>query len=472
LFVRHYICQMRTLPFRVFLIVTIGILACYSFVGAEDQDGPLYQVRAGDTLYSISQQFGGSVESLQKLNGIENPSLLSIGQILLLPGYVGVSGLVDTYLIRPGDSAVSLQFTLNNSFVNLIKLNRIVNPNTLYIGQPLIYTIPDNSETVVEGSFSVVGQKDTLLDMAINADCSPYELMLLNGWSDVSLLVPGELFYLPDTQSINPIPDPFMDVIISDEHPNQGYPVKISIVTESQTSVDGQFGNITLDFVPIGELQVSLFGVNAMSDPGIYPLFVTSERNDGQRITMEMRLPVADAQYQSQRIVLAPDKAKLLEDESVRAAEDEIISNSVSVFTNYQLWDDVFIPPISMDYITTRFGMRRSYNGSEYQTFHGGVDFGALEGTPIYSPASGVVVMSKNLDIRGNTTIIDHGIGVYTGYWHQKESKVSVGEKLRSGELIGYVGNTGLSTGPHLHWEVWVNGVQVDPLEWIKQGIH
>jgi murein DD-endopeptidase MepM/ murein hydrolase activator NlpD len=156
----------------------------------------------------------------------------------------------------------------------------------------------------------------------------------------------------------------------------------------------------------------------------------------------------------------------------VRAAEDEIISNSVSIFTNHQLWDHVFTPPISMDYITTRFGMRRSYNGSEYQTFHGGVDFGALEGTPIYSPASGVVVMSKNLDIRGNTTIIDHGIGVYTGYWHQKESKVSVGQKLGSGELIGYVGNTGLSTGAHLHWEVWVNGVQVDPLEWIKQDIN
>ena len=70
------------------------------------------------------------------------------------------------------------------------------------------------------------------------------------------------------------------------------------------------------------------------------------------------------------------------------------------------------------------------------------------------------------------TTIIDHGVGVYTGYWHQQESKVSVGQKLAYGELIGYVGNTGLSTGPHLHWEVWVNGIQVNPLEWIDQEIN
>ena len=81
-------------------------------------------------------------------------------------------------------------------------------------------------------------------------------------------------------------------------------------------------------------------------------------------------------------------------------------------------------------------------------------------------------LMSKTLDIRGTTTIIDHGIGIFTGYWHQQESAVSVGQKLASGDLIGYVGNTGLSTGPHLHWEVWINGNQVNPLEWMKQDIY
>ena len=126
------------------------------------------------------------------------------------------------------------------------------------------------------------------------------------------------------------------------------------------------------------------------------------------------------------------------------------------------MWEDGFDHPMSMDYITTRFGMRRSYNGKDYRTFHGGVDFGASEGTPIYAPAAGVVVMSKTLDIRGTTTIIDHGIGIFTGYWHQQESAVSVGQKLASGDLIGYVGNTGLSTGPHLHYEVIMNGKKID----------
>ncbi len=463
---------MRKLSFRFLLFLIVGMFACHSIVAAEEQEGPLYQVKDGDTLYSIAQQFGGDVQLLQRLNGIENPSLISIGQILLLSDYSGVSGLVDTYAVQPGESFFSMPLKLDNDSNTLIKLNRIVNPHTLYIGQQLIYKLTDHLEEYNPVGFSVVGERDTLLDLAINADCSPYELMILNDWSNANLILTGDSIYSPVSQTMSSIPSPFEDIVISNEHPSQGHPVVISIDTDHETSVTGLFGDTNLNFSSIGGRQVSAFGVHAMSDPGIYQLLLTAKRNDGQIVTLEMRLRVADAQYGSQNLMLASDKAKLLEDENVRATEDQIISDTVSMFTENKLWEDGFGHPISMNYITTRFGMRRTYNGRDYLTFHGGVDFGASEGTPIYAPAAGVVVMSKTLDIRGTTTIIDHGVGVYTGYWHQQESKVSVGQELAYGELIGYVGNTGLSTGPHLHWEVWVNGIQVNPLEWIDQEIN
>ncbi|MBS60876.1 MAG: hypothetical protein CL606_06185 [Anaerolineaceae bacterium] len=463
---------MNTLPFRFFLFFFSGVFAFHSIVDAEEKEGPLYQVQDGDTLYSIAQQFGGSVQSLQRLNGIENPSLISIGQILLLSDYFGVSGLVDTHKVQPGESFFSMPLELNNDLDTLIKLNRIVNPYTLYIGQPLIYKISDQLETYNQVGFSVIGQQDTLLSLAINADCSPYEIMILNGWSNATVTLPGELMYSPGSKTNASILSPFEDISISNEHPRQGQPVVISVDTDQETSVTGFFDGTKLNFSSINGRQVSFLGVHAMSDPGIYHLWVTATRSDDQIVTLEMRLPVADAQYGSQSLVLGHDKAKLLEDESVRVAEDQIILDTVSNFTENKLWEDGFDHPMSMDYITTRFGMRRSYNGKDYRTFHGGVDFGASEGTPIYAPAAGVVVMSKTLDIRGTTTIIDHGIGIFTGYWHQQESAVSVGQKLASGDLIGYVGNTGLSTGPHLHWEVWINGNQVNPLEWMKQDIY
>jgi murein DD-endopeptidase MepM/ murein hydrolase activator NlpD len=70
--------------------------------------------------------------------------------------------------------------------------------------------------------------------------------------------------------------------------------------------------------------------------------------------------------------------------------------------------------------------------------------------------------------VRGNTTIIDHGWGIYTAYFHQAEIKVGVGDVVLPGQDIGTIGATGRVTGPHLHWEIWVNGVQVQPLSWLE----
>jgi len=78
------------------------------------------------------------------------------------------------------------------------------------------------------------------------------------------------------------------------------------------------------------------------------------------------------------------------------------------------------------------------------------------------------VVFIGKLVVRGNATVIDHGWGVYTGYWHQSQTLVKVGDHVTTGQILGYQGDTGRVTGPHLHWEVIVGDVQVDPLQWTK----
>ena len=72
--------------------------------------------------------------------------------------------------------------------------------------------------------------------------------------------------------------------------------------------------------------------------------------------------------------------------------------------------------------------------------------------------------------VRGNATVIDHGWGVYSGFWHQSAIQVQVGDMVEQNQVIGLVGGTGRVTGAHLHWELWVNGVQVDPLDWLIQA--
>jgi murein DD-endopeptidase MepM/ murein hydrolase activator NlpD len=120
--------------------------------------------------------------------------------------------------------------------------------------------------------------------------------------------------------------------------------------------------------------------------------------------------------------------------------------------------------------VRSKYGNRRTYNNGALHGFHSGVDFGICsEAHPydVYAPADGVVVFTGLKTVRGNVTIIDHGWGIYSCYFHQDEIYVSVGQAVTPGELIGKIGATGRVTGAHLHWEIWVDGVQVDPLQWL-----
>ena len=110
--------------------------------------------------------------------------------------------------------------------------------------------------------------------------------------------------------------------------------------------------------------------------------------------------------------------------------------------------------------ITSPFGWR-------WGRMHEGVDLGAAYGTPIAAAGSGTVIYAGWLGGYGNLTVIDHGGGLATAYGHQSRIAVSVGQQVTRGEIIGYVGSTGHSTGPHLHFEVRVNGQPVDPLGYL-----
>lgn len=131
--------------------------------------------------------------------------------------------------------------------------------------------------------------------------------------------------------------------------------------------------------------------------------------------------------------------------------------------------------PLSADfaYVTSYFGPRESPGGIG-STDHKGIDISAPTGTRIYAAESGTILSMKKASESGgsgNYTIIDHGKGVYTEYMHQDSfyNKLKVGDKVRKGDLIGFVGATGNVTGPHLHFGVLVNGVNRNPLDYVKQ---
>jgi len=153
---------------------------------------------------------------------------------------------------------------------------------------------------------------------------------------------------------------------------------------------------------------------------------------------------------------------------AVTVPEMDAVNQVVAPVTPEKYWQGAFKSPSpTPDCISSTFGRLRSYNGSDFIYFHSGTDFCGGEQTRIFAAADGVVVFTGALTVRGNATIIDHGRGVYTGYWHQSKILVNVGDHVTAGQTIGMVGATGRVTGPHLHFEVFAGGVQVDPAEWL-----
>ncbi|HRE28658.1 MAG TPA: M23 family metallopeptidase, partial [Anaerolineales bacterium] len=141
--------------------------------------------------------------------------------------------------------------------------------------------------------------------------------------------------------------------------------------------------------------------------------------------------------------------------EYVRPEYERVRSVVTASPTTERMWSGLFALP-SVGVIRSVFGALRSYNGGPYDSFHGGVDFSGAEDRPITAPAPGIVVMAEPMTVRGNATIIDHGWGVYSGYWHQSSFQVAVGQRVETGQIIGFQGATGRVTGPHLHWEIFV----------------
>jgi murein DD-endopeptidase MepM/ murein hydrolase activator NlpD len=210
--------------------------------------------------------------------------------------------------------------------------------------------------------------------------------------------------------------------------------------------------------------QTALLGLYRLADPDLYPLTLNARDAAGAEVRFAQALPVRAGQYATDPPLTVPPATL---DPAVVGPENERVRAVITQVTPEKLWSGPFLLP-SVGALRSLFGSLRSYNGGPYDSFHGGVDFSGAEDRPITAPAPGVVVLAEPLAVRGNATIIDHGWGVFTGYWHQSQILVQAGDRVEPGQIIGYQGATGRVTGPHLHWEVYVGGFQVEPLEWTE----
>jgi hypothetical protein len=149
-----------------------------------------------------------------------------------------------------------------------------------------------------------------------------------------------------------------------------------------------------------------------------------------------------------------------------RELEAEALASAFAQVSPEPRWADPFVLPID-GRDTSGFGAPRRYGVGGNVSYHLGADLAAPTGTPIAATNDGVVRIAGMYPIKGGLVVIDHGHGVTSLYFHQSTIEVDVGSVVERGDTIGRVGSTGLSTGPHLHWEMRVNGVPTDPMRWV-----
>ena len=174
-------------------------------------------------------------------------------------------------------------------------------------------------------------------------------------------------------------------------------------------------------------------------------------------------LTVLDAHFATQNVNLAPGIANLHNSPE----EVELLKGFRANLTEMRYWQDRFVEPVD-GCMVSPFGVKRYRNHKPTGDYHGGVDLRSPEGAPVRAATDGTVKLAQLITVLGNAVGIDHGQGVETLYMHMSKLAVEPGAAVKQGDVIGYVGTTGRSSGPHLHWTVYVNSVQVNPAQWVR----
>lgn len=431
---------------------------------AAQAEGPTYFVQEGDTLIAIADRFGSSVDAIAGANGLSDPSRIFPGMELVIPGFPGVRGVLETRAVAFGENLESLHVRYGIPTEALIRLNRVIHPERVHAGEDWVVAVAD--EHGGGGEFRAARAGRGLIQESAAAGVNPWQEAAFLERPYRRWFVPGDSIAWPGggTAALA-LPHPVLEIQLDPTPVVQGRTAVLRLLLSDAAEVEATWDGRPLSFHRTeGDNAVALQGIHAQAEPGLQDVELFIRTPDGSDLRYRQPVRVASGGYGSDPVLYVPPETL---DPAFTGPEDAMIRSLVNQVTEERLWVGAFEAPSSGSY-TSRFGSHRNYNNTGYLLYHTGLDFSGRSGAPIRAPARGRVVFAGLLQVRGNTTFIDHGWGVFSGFLHQSEMLVQVGQLVEAGETIGLVGDTGRATGAHLHWEVWINGVAVDPEEWLE----
>ena len=213
-------------------------------------------------------------------------------------------------------------------------------------------------------------------------------------------------------------------------------------------------------FVQPDGKRFGLLPISVKDTPGPVELKLLRS-DDGNPQTL--RVVIRKTIFPSQNVNLSP------EIEALHSTPEEmaLLKTFKETISQERSWQDPLAAPVP-GCVTSPFGVKRLHNGKPTGDYHGGVDQRTPAGEAIRAVAAGTVNFAKQFNVLGNAVGIDHGQGLESEYLHMSRLVVAEGATVQRGDVLGYAGSTGRSTGPHLHWVLSVDGMNVNPAQWMK----
>jgi murein DD-endopeptidase MepM/ murein hydrolase activator NlpD len=216
-------------------------------------------------------------------------------------------------------------------------------------------------------------------------------------------------------------------------------------------------------------------GVPTTIAPGVYTL--RTDVASGSRIARESsEIEVVSRSFHHEDIDLDQDLSNLqTEKNELKSQQAQELWHILTTFRPDAVFQTRrFIVPVAKYVVTAPFAERRVYvfaHGGSQSSIHQGIDLAVPAGTPVEASGAGRVIFAGSWLMTGNTVVIEHLPGVYSLYFHMERLLVQAGQEVKQAEPIGLVGATGLATGPHLHWQIEIGGVAVDPMRLVTAGL-
>lgn len=468
-----------------FVALLIILLFSTAVLSQEDSDLTVHVVQSGDTLTKIAEAYGLTVNDIARANGIVNPSAIRVGQTLLIPlTPIEVFLPPEKHTIKPGDTLFSISQAYDVELQTLVEMNELANPDSIYIGQELIIrpetaaapgTIVDEtveSSAPTTTASHVIQAGETLFSIALRYEVTMDAIQEANGITDPSRILAGQELVIPGVTVDVPttvLPEAMTSIAVTPLILTEGKTGRVRFTTRPASSVSVVFMERVLPVISQDNNTSHLvwLAIPLKTVANVYPMVINITEADGQQSTLTTNIQVLPGNYGSVNVNLPADKQELAT-QAVEDNEYDLLKRTSTPFTETSYFNGPMSLPAAAP-MNAPFGPLRSYNGVSFGSYHNGADFAGAPGSSVLAAAGGKVVLADTLNIRGISVMIDHGWGIYTVYSHLSSRSVNIGDTVTAGQLLGAVGSTGRATGAHLHWEVWVNGVPVDPLQWVYQ---